>query len=332
MTTSIHASRRVHSIVARVLFAVLAVLVSPALAQTWPDHSIKLIVPYPPGGVTDVIARLVAQPLSESLGQSVIVDNRPGAAGMVGSDSVASSAPDGYTFLMYTDGHTILPSIIKQLHHDPLKSFSPITILGRGCHVVLAHPTLPVRTLAEMITYAKQHPRELSYASPGVASPQSLSMEVIKQSAGIDLLHIPYKGGGQAIADVVSGQVKLAVLGMAPALPYIRSGKLFALAVTCKDRAALLPNVPTVAEAGVPGFQTAQWQGMAGPAATPAAIVQRMHDELVRIMKRPEVVERLAAIGMDNSTSTSPGDFSAMIAAELKRWPPIVKAAGIEPE
>src|SRR5439155_23749068 len=190
-------------------------------------------------------------------------------------------------------------STVKQLNHDPLKSFAPITVLGRGSHVIVAHPTLGVRTLPELIAYARKNPG-LSYASPGVGSPQSLSMETIKNFAGIDLTHIPYKGGGQAIGDVVSGQVKVGVLGMAPALPYIRSGKLLALAVTGGQRVALLPDVPTVAEAAVPGFETSQWQGISAPAGTPAAIIQRMHDELVRIMNSPTVIERLASVGMDN--------------------------------
>ena len=314
------------------LSAVVVALVAPAGAQTWPSRPIKLIVPHAPGGVTDVVARLVAQPLGEALGQSVIVENKPGASGLVGTESAASAAPDGYTFVMFVDANTILPSTVKQLNHDPLKSFAPITVLGRGSHVIVAHPSLGVRTLPELVAYAKKNPGTMSYASPGIGSPQNLSMETIKNATGIDLTHIPYKGGGQAIGDVVSGQVKVGVLGMAPALPYIKSGKLMALAVTGAARVALLPDVPTVAESAVPGFETAQWQGISVPAGTPPAVIKRMHDELVRIMSTPQVVERLAAIGMDNSTSPTPDDFSKMIAAELQRWPAAVKLAGIQPE
>ncbi|HTE35745.1 MAG TPA: tripartite tricarboxylate transporter substrate binding protein [Reyranella sp.] len=314
------------------LSAVVVALVAPAGAQTWPSRPIKLIVPHAPGGVTDVVARLVAQPLGEALGQSVIVENKPGASGLVGTESAASAAPDGYTFVMFVDANTILPSTVKQLNHDPLKSFAPITVLGRGSHVIVAHPSLGVRTLPELVAYAKKNPGTMSYASPGIGSPQNLSMETIKNATGIDLTHIPYKGGGQAIGDVVSGQVKVGVLGMAPALPYIKSGKLMALAVTGAARVALLPDVPTVAESAVPGFETAQWQGISAPAGTPPAVIKRMHDELVRIMSTPQVIERLAAIGMDNSTSPTPDDFSKMIAAELQRWPAAVKLAGIQPE
>lgn len=305
---------------------------SAAFAQAWPSKPIRLVVCYPPGGVTDVIARLVAQPLSEALGQTIVVENKPGANGMIGSEIVAGSAPDGYTLLMYVDGNTVLPSIMKKMPFEPLKAFAPITVLGRGSHVIVAHPTLPVHSLAELIAYARKRPGELSYASPGLASPQSLSMEAIKKASGIDIVHVPYKGGGQAIADVASGQVKLGVLGMAPALPHIKSGKLVPLAVTGGKRSPLLPNVPTVAEAALPGFETVQWQGMAAPAGTPTAVIARLHDELVRIMATPAVVERLSSIGMDNSTSPTPEDFRRLIESDLARWPAVVKAAGIEPQ
>src|SRR5476649_1574851 len=294
-----------------------------AFAQSWPTKPIRLIVCYAPGGVTDVIARLVAQPLSEALGQSIVVENKPGANGVIGSEIVAGSAPDGYTLLMYVDGNTVLPSIMKKLPFEPLKAFAPITVLGRGSHVIVAHPTLPVHSLGELIDYARKHPGELSYASPGLASPQSLSLEAIKKASGIDIVHIPYKGGGQ---------VKLGVLGMAPSLSHIRSGTLVALAVTGAKRSPLLPDVPTVAETALPGFETVQWQGVAAPAGTPPQIIGRIHDELVRIMATPAVVERLKSIGMDNSTSPTPDDFRRTIESELARWPAIVQAAGIQPE
>jgi tripartite-type tricarboxylate transporter receptor subunit TctC len=303
-----------------------------AFAEAWPTRPIRVIVCYAPGGVTDVIARLVAQPLSEALGQSIVVENKPGANGMIGSQIVAEAPADGYTLLMYVDGNTILPSIMKKLPFEPLKAFAPITVLGRGAHVIVAHPSLPARTLGELIAYAKKHPGELSYASPGLASPQSLSLEALKKASGIDIVHIPYKGGGQAIADVASGQVKLGVLGMAPALPHIHGGKLIPLAVTGGKRSPLLPDVPTVAEAALPGFETVQWQGIAAPAGTPPEIISRIHDELVRIMNAPTVIERLKSIGMDNSTSPTPEDFRKLIDNDLHRWPAIVKAAGIEPE
>ena len=317
------------------LAAAMALVVAStvgAFAQAWPAKPIRLIVSYPPGGVTAVVARLVAQPLSESLGQTVLVENKPGAAGMIGSATVASAAPDGYTLLMFVDGNTILPSIMKDMPFDTMKAFAPISVLGRGSHVIVVHPSLPVRSLGELIDYARKRPGGLSYASPGLASPQSLSVEAIKAAKGIDLIHVPYKGGGQAIADVVSGQVKVGVLGMAPALPHLASGKLIALAVTGAKRSPLLPDVPTVAEAALPGFETAQWQGMVAPAGTPAPVIARLHDELVRIMATPYVVELMKAIGMDNATSPTPADYGRQIDSDLARWPAVVKAAGIQPQ
>jgi tripartite-type tricarboxylate transporter receptor subunit TctC len=317
----------------RLAAAVALVLASSvAFAQAWPSRSIRLIVSYPPGGVTDVVARLIAQPLGEALGQTIIVENKPGANGLIGTETVANAPADGHTLLMFVDGNTVLPSIMKQMPFDSRKAFAPITVLGRGSHVIVVHPSLPVRSLAELIEYARKRPGELSYASPGLASPQSLSVEAIKAAKGIDLVHVPYKGGGQAIADVVSGTVKIGVLGMAPSLPHLQGGRLIALAVTGAQRSSLLPDVPTVAEAAVPGFETAQWQGMVAPAGTPAAIVNRLHDELVRIMAMPNIVERLKAIGMDSATSPTPADFGRQIDADLARWPAIVKAAGIQPQ
>lgn len=320
----------------RVLAALAALLcaVAPpaALAQSWPSKPVRIIVPHAPGGVTDVVTRTVAQPLSEALGQPVVVDNRPGAAGLLGTEVAATAAPDGYTLLMFVDTNTIFPSTVKSLRHDPAKSFAPITILGRGAHVLVAHPSLPVETLQDLVRYAKAHPRELSYASPGTGSPQHLGVEIIKSAAGLDMVHIPYKGGGQAIVDVVGGQVKLGILGMAPALPHIKSGRLKALAVTGATRSKVLPDVPTVAESGFPGFETGQWQGIVAPAGTPAAVITRTHDELLKIMRQPAIAEKLASIGMDTTTSATPEDFARMLQDELKRWPEVVKAAGIQAE
>jgi tripartite-type tricarboxylate transporter receptor subunit TctC len=319
---------------AGMLLALLAAttVALPATAQTWPSRSIKVIVPHAPGGVTDVVTRLVAQPLSEALGQPVVVENRPGAAGLVGTEIGAKAAPDGYTLLLFVDTNTIFPSTVRELHHDPGKSFAPITILGRGSHVLVAHPSLPVSNLRELVTYAKQHPGAVSYASPGAGSPQHLGMEIIRGRSGIDIVHVPYKGGGQAIIDVVGGQVQLGILGMAPALPHIKAGTLKALAVTGRDRSPVLPDVPTVAESGFPGFETGQWQGIVAPAGTPAAIIDRLHDELVKIMRQPAISERLAAIGMDTTVSATPADFARTLHEELQRWPAVVKSAGIKRE
>lgn len=324
--------KRLH-VVAVGLAAVVALLgAGGAAAQTWPAKPVRIVVPHAPGGVTDVVTRTVAQPLSEALGQAVVVENRPGAAGLLGTDFAAKAPADGYTLLMFVDTNTIFPSTVKQLQHDPVTSFAPITLLGRGAHVLVAHPSLPVSDLQGLVAYARLHPKELSYASPGAGSPQHLGFEIIKNSSGIDVVHIPYKGGGQAIVDVIGGNVKLGMLGMAPALPHIKAGKLKALAVTGAARSTVLPDVPTVAESGFPGFETGQWQGIVAPAGTPQVVILRTHEELQKVMRQPAVAEKLASIGMDTTTSATPADFAKMLQDELKRWPAVVKAAGIQPE
>ena len=304
----------------------------PVTAQAWPSRPIRIIVSYAPGGVTDIIARAVAQPVGEALGQSVLVENRPGAAGVIGTEMVAAAVADGYTLLMFVDGNSMMPTAIRNIKHDPVKSFAHVSLLGRGSLVLVAHPSLPVSSLQDVIRYGKANPSALSFATPGKSGPQHLAFESIKASAGFSAEHIPYKGGGQAIVDVVAGQVKLGMLGMAPALPHIKAGKLKALVVTSRDRSKLLPDVPTVAEAGIPGFEMAQWQGLVAPAGTPPEIVARLHAELLKAMRLPAVVEKLAAIGMENATSATPDEFTQMIVRETKRWPELFKTAGIQAE
>ena len=303
-----------------------------ACAQAWPGKTIRIMVSYAPGGVTDIIARSVAQPLAEALGQSVVVENRPGAAGVIGTEIVAKSAPDGYTLLMFVDGNSMMPAAIKGLQHDPVKSFTHITLLGRGSLVLVAHPSFPPNTLQELVQHARRNPADMAFATPGKSGPQHLAFESIKTLGGFQAEHIPYKGGGQAIVDVVAGQVKIGMLGMAPSLPHIKAGKLKAIAVTGRERAPALPSVPTVAESGFPGFEVAQWQGLVSPAGTPAALINRLHAEVLRIMRMPAIVEKLAAIGMDNSTSATPEDFTQWVQKETNRWPALFKAAGIQPD
>lgn len=310
----------------------LAMACLPAAAQQdWPNRPIKLIVPHAPGGATDAVARLVAQPLGEALGQPIVVENKPGAGGIMGTDLAAKARPDGYTLLMLTDANTIYPSTSK-LNHDPDSSFAPISLTGRGSHVLVLHPSVPANNLQELIAYIRANPGQLSAAVPAYASPQHLALEMIKAHAKIDVLPIPYKGGGQAISDILGGQVRFGVLGMAPAMPHILAGKLKAIAVTGSTRSGALPDVPTVAESGIPGFETNQWQSMVAPAGTPPAIINRIHAELVKVMQLPAVKDKLAAIGMDNSSSPSPDAMAKLIRSELDRWPGVVKAAGIKPQ
>lgn len=314
------------------VLAATILFVAASSAQPWPTKPIRLLVPHAPGGVTDVITRIVAQPLGDALGQTIIVENRPGASGLLGTEVAARAAPDGYTLLMYVDTNTIFPATVKQLAHDPDASFTPITLIALGSHVVVAHPSLPVSNLQELVVYAKAHPGTLSYASPGTGSPQHLAGETIKQTTGIDLTHIPYKGGGQAIGDIVGGQVKVGVIGMAPAMPHYKAGKLKILAVTGGQRAGMLPEIPTVAESGLPGFSTLQWTGIVAPAGTPPEVITRVHAELTKILQQPAVVAKIAALGQEASPSATPGAFQQMIRTEIKRWPAVVTAAGVKPE
>ena len=317
------------------LWALAGTCLLPQLALSqgaWPNRPLRVIVSYAPGGVTDIIARAIAQPLGEALGQSVIVENRPGAAGVIGTEMVAAAPPDGYTLLMFVDGNSMMPTAIRNIRHDPVKSFTHVSLLGRGSLVLVAHPSLPVTSLAEVIRYAKANPNALSFATPGKSGPQHLAFESIKATAGFNAEHIPYKGGGQAIVDVVAGQVKLGMLGMAPALPHIKAGKLRALVVTSRERSKLLPDVPTVHESGIPGFEMAQWQGLVAPAGVPPEIIARLHAELLKAMRLPAVIEKLSAIGMDNAVSATPSEFTQLIQRETNRWPEVFKAAGIQAE
>jgi len=310
--------------------ATIVCAVSPvAQAQDFPNRPIRMIVPFPPGGVMDVTTRAVATPLQDSLGQSVIIENRPGGGGNIGTEVVARAAPDGYTLLVIGDHTTIAPAIYSHLSYDFLRDFAPITNLVTGSHVLVAHSSLAINNVQELIAEAKKHPGQLSYASPGSGTAQHLGAEMFKTMAGgLQITHIPYKGGGQAITDVVGGQVKLGMLGLAPALPHIKSAKLKALGVTGAKRVAILPDVPTIAESGLPGFVTLQWYGVAAPAATPQPVIQKLHAELVKAVQHPATVERLAAVGMEVAPSASPAEYVTFIRVDMAKWPAVVKSAG----
>lgn len=309
--------------------ALLALLPLSLHAQEYPTKSIRLVVPFAPGGVMDLTARSIAAPLGEQLGQSVVVDNRPGGGGNIGADAVAKSPADGYTLMVLGDNNTIAPALYAKLNHDVVKDFAPIANLVTGSHILVAHPSLAVNGIRELVDYAKKHPKELSYASPGNGTAQHLGAELFKAMAGnLDITHIPYKGGGQAIGDIVGGQVKLGMLGLAPAIPHLKAGKLKALGVTGKKRVGILPDVPTIADQGLPDFETLQWYGIVAPAGTPAAIIARLHAELLKAARSPVFVERLSAAGMDVVPSPRPEDFARFIRDDLPKWPAVVKAAG----
>ncbi|MGH8741897.1 MAG: Bug family tripartite tricarboxylate transporter substrate binding protein [Burkholderiales bacterium] len=301
----------------------------PLAAQTWPTKPIRIIVPYAAGGAMDMTTRALAAVMTEPLGQSVIVENRTGGGGSVGTDAVARAAPDGYTVLMFADANVIAPYIYSKLNHDPIKDFAPVTNTIIGSHIIAGHPSVPANTLKELIALAKREPGKLAYGSPGTGTPQHLAGELFKQQAGnLQITHIPYRGGGQMIVDLVAGQVPLGLIGLPPTMPHIKAGKLKVFAVTSRKRSPSLPDVPTVEEAGLPGYETVQWFGPVVPAGTPRPVIERLFAEFVKGLRHPAVVDRLTKAGLEIAPSASPEAYGEFIRAEYARWPAIVKAAG----
>ncbi len=314
--------------------ALLAAASLGAGAQQFPvkGKPIHLVVNFAAGGAMDLTARSMAAVMSESFGQ-VVVENRTGGGGMIGTDYVARAAPDGYTLLMYADVNVIAPFVYKKLNHDPIKDFAPITNAINGTHLIVGHPSVKAANLRELIELAKREPGKLAFGSPGTATPQHLAGELFKQQAGgLDIQHVPYRGGGQLIGDLIGGQVPLGLIGLPPTLPHIKAGKLKVFAVTARKRWPSLPDVPTVEEAGLPGYETVQWLGPAAPAGTPRAVVERLHAEFTKALRNPVVAERLSAAGLEVAPSASPEAYAQFIRAEHARWPAIVKAAGVKPE
>jgi len=315
-----------------ILATILAAASFGAGAQQFPARPIHVIVPYAAGGAMDLTTRSLAAVMSESLGQSVVVENRTGAGGLVGTDYVAKAAPDGYTLLMYADANAIAPAIYKKLNHDPVNGFAPITNTILGTHIIVAHPSVPANNLRELIALAKKPGSKLTFGSPGTGTPQHLAGELFKQQAGkLDIPHVPYRGGGQLIIDLVAGQVPLGLIGLPPTLPHIKAGKLKVLAVTARKRSPSLPDVPTVYE-DLPGYETIQWFGPVAPAGTPKPVIDKLFQHFVRGLKHPAVVERLTKAGLEVAPSASPEAYGEFIRAEVARWPAIVQAAGIEPQ
>jgi tripartite-type tricarboxylate transporter receptor subunit TctC len=327
------AVRAVSCVSARYAFALVLVL-SPlcALAQSgYPAKPVRFIVPSAAGGGTDIIARAVAQKLSAALGQQFVVDNRPGAGQMIGIELAAKSAPDGHTILMAASTLAINPIMYKKVSYDPVRDFAPITQAASLPNVLVVHPSLPVKSVAELVALAKKQPGKLDYASAGIGTSPQMSMELLKSMTGIDLLHIPYKGTAPGVVDLLAGQVKVMAPNLLTALPHIKAGRLRALAVTSAKRSEALPDVPTIAEAGVPGYESVQWYGVLAPAGTAREIVTRLHAEIVRALGEPDVRERLAADGAEPVGST-PEQFAAFIRSEIDKWARVARAAGIHAE
>ncbi|VCU68775.1 Tripartite tricarboxylate transporter family receptor [Pigmentiphaga humi] len=312
-----------------VLFAaVLAAHAGAALAQDYPSQPIRLVVPHPPGGFTDILARLVSQKLAEDRGWQVIVENKGGGGSTIAENFVSRANPDGYTLLVTGRDVTLRSALYDKLPYNPDKDFAPVSQLVWSPMVLVAHPSLPVQNFQQLVAAAKQSPGKITYASPGNGSGAHLAMEMLEAELGVNLLHVPYKGVGQATTDLLGGQVSLMFLQMAVALPQIRDGKLKPLAVPATRRASMLPDVPTVAEQGVPGFEVTPWFGIMTTAGTPPAVVNKLNEALVKAIQAPDVRKKLSEQGVE-AVGSSPAEFTALIAKEAPKWKKLVKDAGV---
>jgi tripartite-type tricarboxylate transporter receptor subunit TctC len=319
----------------RYLFALTALLCSIPAANAqpaYPSRPIRFIVPFTPGGSGDIFARPIAQKMSESMGQQVVVENRPGSGGVIGSEAAAKAAPDGYTMMMgLTANIAVNPSLYPKLPYDPLRDFAPVTLIAAAPYVLVVPPSLPARNVKELVALARAKPGELAYVSLGSGSMGHLSGELVASMAGVKLLHVPYKTLGQALTDMISGQVQLLFLGIASAKPHVSSGKLRAIAVSGAKRSPVMPQVPTVSESGVKGFDVTGWYGAFVPTGTPPEIIARLHKEIVRAISLPDVRERLSAEGAD-LVGNSPREFDAFVRSELAKWAKVVKLSGAKAE
>jgi tripartite-type tricarboxylate transporter receptor subunit TctC len=328
--------RELGTIVRFGLFLNLAVasgdLALAAIAEGYPARPIRLIVPFPPGGPSDIVARVFSQRVGEGLGQQLVMDNRGGAGGAIGSELGAHAAPDGYTLLQTTAGTmAINPALFPKLPYAPLRDFMPVSQLATTPYILIVNPSVPARSVKEFIALAKAKPGQLNFASGGVGTTNHFAAELFKLSASIDMVHIPYKGTGVALTDVLSGQVQLMFMNLLPAMPQVRNGKVRGLGVTSAQRSQAAPDIPTIAESGLPGYETTGWHGWVVPAKTPAAIVARLHAETAKAAKHPELRQTLEAQGTEVIGNT-PAEFSQALKAEVVKWAKVVKAAGIKPE
>lgn len=301
----------------------------PARAQAWPERPIKLIVPYPAGGAADQTARLIAGPLGERLKTAIVIDNRPGGGGSIGAATVAKAAPDGYTLLLDATGYTVNPSLLPKMPFDAAKDLVPVSLLMQVPMLLVVPANSPYQTLAQLLQAARAQPGKLSFASAGNGSAQHLAGELFKQGHKLFMTHIPYRGGAPALNDLMAGQVDLMFSAMPACLPLVKADKLRALAVTSPKRAELLPQLPTVAEAGLPGFTAQEWNGLWAPAATPSAVLARLQADLQAVMALPEVRQRLSATGAQAVGSTS-ADFARFVQAQTQQWSSVIKTAGIK--
>ncbi|MDQ5849021.1 MAG: tripartite tricarboxylate transporter substrate binding protein [Pseudomonadota bacterium] len=315
----------------RPVVVLLLLFAGLAHGQGWPERTVRFLVPFPPGGSTDVAARALADKLSAGLGQQVVVENRGGGGGAVGTAEVARAQPDGYTILFAANAITILHLAVKNLPYDTLRDFAAITQVSTQPNGFAVHPSVPASSIRELVAYAKANPGKLSYGHSGAGGGQHLTGELLKKMAGIDMVGIPYKGGGQLITDLLGGQIHVGIAGTTPLIPHHRSGKIRILALSSLERFPPLPDIPTVVEAGYPGFESSQWLGLLAPRGTPAEVVQRLQAETVKALKLPEVSDRLTKAGLQPVGNT-PDEFTRVIRAEIEQFSKLAKDLGIEPQ
>ena len=303
----------------------------PALAQTFPSRPVRIIVPYPPGGANDTVARILAPGMTELLGQSLVIDNRGGGNTIIGSELAAKSAPDGHTILMVAAGHAINPSLYPKLPYDSAHDFAAVALIGDGAYVLVANPALGVATVHELIALARSKPGQITYASSSIGNFTHLAAELFSSLAGVKMLHVPYKGGGPAMLDLLGGRVSIFFSTVAVARPHIQSGRIKALGVTTPRRSVALPETPTIAEAGLPGFAASGWYGFIVPAKTPKAAIDRLNSAVNTAIRPPDIREKLASVGVEAAEST-PAQFGELIASDIAKWEKIVKPLKISPE
>jgi tripartite-type tricarboxylate transporter receptor subunit TctC len=306
----------------------VAALAAPVGAQTYPNKPIRFILPFPPGGATDILGRIIGQKLSERLGQPVVADNRPGGAGNIGLEATAKARPDGYTIVLTVQTIAISPSLFKKLNYDPAKDFAPITLVGQIPNVVVVRPALPIKSLKELVEYARTNPRKLNFGSGGTGNANHLVFELLKNLTNTDLVHVPYKGVNQAMIGLMAGEVDMVSIGPPAALPHIHAGKVRALAVLQKERVPTLPDVPTAKEAGIENFEVVSWYGILAPAGTPPDIVNRLNAEWIKIAAMPDTKEKMQSAGVGPLSST-PEQFADFIKAETVRWAKVIKEANL---
>ena len=312
----------------RILVATIALTFSAlAWAQSYPSRQLRLVVPFPPGGTSDILARTIGARLSAPLGQPVVVENRPGAGGNIAADHVAKSAPDGYTLIMGTSSLAISQSLYKKLTYSLVDDFAPVTQAVNYTNLLVVHPSAGVKNVEELLKAARTKPGSLSYGTPGNGTPPHMTGELFKSYTGVNIVHIPYKGGAPAIADLIAGQIPMMFDNVPPLLPHVRSGKIQALAVTSLKRIPVLPEVPTLHELGLKDFDAVGWNGILAPAGTPREIVSRLHTEVVRVLRAPDVRDQLTSQGAD-IVGNSPEEFAAWIKTEVRKWAEVVKVSG----